>query len=307
LDVGISVPTNDNYNAHAEEGAGGGPYAGYMFTDNFGVQAQLHAAGQPPDKDNRGFKHENQWSSLLGFTVGPRFDIPMGNAVPYLTFQGGVFTGLSGRLSGTGAGMSAGGGLDYYLTHNFALSVFGRFNFADIEPRPAFLGPPVTGGAMQAAEDQGPTDINWVTAGLGVKYDFRTAPPPPPPPAPVARAPEPTPVVKRKIVLRSVHFDFDKSDIRPDAKPVLDEAVATLKEEGGVAVIVQGHTDSIGTEAYNQKLSERRAQSVRRYLVDHGIPADRIKAEGYGESQPVATNDSADGRAQNRRVELRVD
>ena len=113
--------------------------------------------------------------------------------------------------------------------------------------------------------------------------------------------------MKKKIVLRSVHFDFDKATIRPDAKPVLDEAVNTLKQdEGWQALIVEGHTDSIGSEKYNMKLSQRRANAVREYLVQHGISASRIRSEGFGESNPVASNDTADGRAQNRRVELHV-
>ena len=108
-------------------------------------------------------------------------------------------------------------------------------------------------------------------------------------------------------MLRSVHFDFDKSNIRPDAVPVLDEAVRILKEQGSVNVVVEGHTDGIGTEAYNLKLSRRRADAVRKYLVSHGIADRRIKTEGYGKSRPVASNDTEDGRAQNRRVELHVD
>jgi OOP family OmpA-OmpF porin len=85
------------------------------------------------------------------------------------------------------------------------------------------------------------------------------------------------------------------------------QGTETLKAEGGGAVIVEDHTDSVGTAAYNQKLSHRRADAVRRYLVKHGIPANRITTEGFGESRPVASNDTADDRAQNRRVELRVE
>jgi OOP family OmpA-OmpF porin len=114
-------------------------------------------------------------------------------------------------------------------------------------------------------------------------------------------------VVKKKIVLRSVHFDFNKYNIRPDAVPVLNEAVDILKEDGAVNVVVEGHTDSVGSVPYNQKLSERRANAVRTYLVDHGIGARRVSAVGYGKLRPVASNATADGRAQNRRVELHVD
>jgi len=146
------------------------------------------------------------------------------------------------------------------------------------------------------------------TFGLSLAYHFtagQEAPPPPPPP--VAQAPPPPPPpAKKKIVLRSVHFDFDKATLKPAAKPILDEAVQVLRHEGSVDIIVEGHTDSIGTEEYNLALSRRRADTVRTYLVNHGIARSRITAEGMGESKPVASNDTADGRAQNRRVELHV-
>jgi outer membrane protein OmpA-like peptidoglycan-associated protein len=123
----------------------------------------------------------------------------------------------------------------------------------------------------------------------------------------VAAAPPPTPApIKKKIVLRGVNFDFDKSNIRPDAVPILDEAAKTLKEYGDVTVSVDGYTDSIGTEEYNQRLSVRRANAVKEYLEKQGVAASRMTARGFGESNPVATNETAEGRAQNRRVELIV-
>jgi outer membrane protein OmpA-like peptidoglycan-associated protein len=111
---------------------------------------------------------------------------------------------------------------------------------------------------------------------------------------------------KKTIVLRGINFDFDKAVIKPEAEPVLDAAVDVLKENSDVHVRVGGHTDSVGTDEYNQKLSERRANAVRDYLVKHGIDASRLTAVGYGESQPVADNKTKDGRAQNRRVTLDV-
>ncbi len=136
------------------------------------------------------------------------------------------------------------------------------------------------------------------------------APPPPPPPAPEpepapAPAPAPPPQAVR-IVLRGVQFDLDKADIRPDAGVILDEAANQLSQSPGTSVSVGGHTDSTGSDAYNQALSERRAASVRDYLISRGVSAGRLSVAGYGESQPVADNATADGRALNRRVELRV-
>lgn len=138
-------------------------------------------------------------------------------------------------------------------------------------------------------------DIRWGT----VQYVFQAEEAPPP-------APPPPPAPKRRIVLRGVNFDYDKSNIRPDAQPILDEAVATLKAEPDIRVSVDGHTDSIGTGEYNMTLSERRSAAVADYLVRGGISRGRLTTEGFGESKPVASNMTEDGRAQNRRVELRI-
>jgi OOP family OmpA-OmpF porin len=131
------------------------------------------------------------------------------------------------------------------------------------------------------------------------------AAPPAPAPPPPRRSEEPAPMAE-KIVLRGVNFDFDKSNIRPDAAVILDEAVRILGTGSGPAVEVEGHTDWIGTDAYNQGLSERRANSVKNYLADHGVDASRLATVGRGESQPIASNETRDGRALNRRVELHV-
>ena len=109
-----------------------------------------------------------------------------------------------------------------------------------------------------------------------------------------------------KAVLRGVNFDFDKAEIRPDAAVILDEVVSILSGKSGVQVRVEGHTDSTGPEAYNQGLSERRADSVRKFLVEKGIDEARLTSVGFGESNPIATNDTREGRALNRRVELQV-
>jgi outer membrane protein OmpA-like peptidoglycan-associated protein len=122
-------------------------------------------------------------------------------------------------------------------------------------------------------------------------------PPPPPPPPP---APPP----KGKIVLRGVHFDFNKYNIRPGDAAVLDEAAATLKDNPNVVVDVNGYCDSIGGVEYNLGLSQKRATAVVDYLEKDGIPADKLVPHGYGKTNFVATNSTREGRAQNRRVEL---
>jgi len=115
--------------------------------------------------------------------------------------------------------------------------------------------------------------------------------------------PAPTPAPK-KLTLEGVNFDNDKATLRPDAYGILDKAAATLKEWGNAKVEVAGHTDSRSDDDYNQKLSQRRAETVRTYLIGKGVAADRLTAKGYGESSPVADNESEEGRFKNRRVEL---
>ncbi|TDR19308.1 OmpA family protein [Marinicella litoralis] len=106
------------------------------------------------------------------------------------------------------------------------------------------------------------------------------------------------------IELQGVHFDVDKATLKPTSIAILDAAVKTMGDHGTLVVEVAGHTDSTASEAYNQNLSERRAKVVYNYLVDHGIAADRMTWKGYGELSPIATNDTAEGRAKNRRTEL---
>jgi len=105
-------------------------------------------------------------------------------------------------------------------------------------------------------------------------------------------------------VLRGVHFDFNKYNIRPDAVPILDEAAEILSKHPDVTIDVNGYCDAIGTYRYNLKLSQRRAAAVARYLESKGIAASRLVTHGYGKTHFVATNKTAEGRAQNRRVEL---
>jgi outer membrane protein OmpA-like peptidoglycan-associated protein len=105
-------------------------------------------------------------------------------------------------------------------------------------------------------------------------------------------------------VLRGVHFDFDRARIRPDAMPILDEAADILKQHPNVNIDVNGYCDAIGGVAYNLRLSQRRADAVVGYLESKGIAGGRLTPHGYGKTDFVATNANAEGRAQNRRVEL---
>ncbi len=104
----------------------------------------------------------------------------------------------------------------------------------------------------------------------------------------------------------NVLFDFDKSAIKPDGVKILDRLIAFLKENAEKKVDLEGHTDSVGTEQYNQGLSERRTAAVKDYLTTRGIDSGRVSSKGFGETKPIADNKTAEGRAKNRRVEIKV-
>lgn len=125
-------------------------------------------------------------------------------------------------------------------------------------------------------------------------------------PAPVVPAPTPEPVPEKVTVSADAFFDFDKAVLKPAGRAKLDELAAYVKTIELEVIIAVGHTDSVGADAYNQGLSERRANAVKQYLVSQGIDANRVYAEGKGEKEPVATNKTREGRAQNRRVEIEV-
>ena len=119
------------------------------------------------------------------------------------------------------------------------------------------------------------------------------SPPPPPPP-------------KKEVSLKRVYFEFNKSTLTRQAKTALNETAKTLKENPEIKVELAGFTDGTGTEVYNKGLSDRRSKAVFDYLASKGISPSRMRAVGYGESNPVASNKTEEGRVKNRRVELRT-
>jgi OOP family OmpA-OmpF porin len=139
------------------------------------------------------------------------------------------------------------------------------------------------------------------------KPAMKPTPPPPPPVKPAAKpAAKPKPVAEKVTLAADVLFDFDKSVLKNEGKAKLDDLATKVNAINLEVVIAIGHTDSIGADAYNQKLSVRRAESVKAYLVSKGVAPNRIYTEGKGEKQPVASNKTKDGRQKNRRVEIEV-
>jgi len=188
-------------------------------------------------------------------------------------------------FAGVGAVGGGLGGYDYSRNHNDAAA--------------AGIG---VGGMLAGA-----------ALGYGVCALLREEPPPPPPkpaaepPPPPKPKPAPAPPdpCKGRIVLRGVTFAFDSDEITGASMATLDVAAETLRECPNVRTEVDGYTDSIGSETYNQALSLRRAESVKNYLMSHDVSPGRLEAKGFGESNPIADNSTEEGRAMNRRVELK--
>jgi OmpA-OmpF porin, OOP family len=165
--------------------------------------------------------------------------------------------------------------------------------------------PPSTTQYELAASGPGGTLYEYTT----VTVNPKPAPPPPPPMKAVAPPPPPMPApvapkAPERLTLH-INFDTNKADIRKTDVPELQKAIAFVRSNPGRKFAVVGYTDDRGSEKYNQKLSERRAQAVKKYLVDKGgVPAGEISASGKGEADPVGDNKTEKGRFENRRVEI---
>ncbi|NCV89195.1 MAG: OmpA family protein [Betaproteobacteria bacterium] len=128
-----------------------------------------------------------------------------------------------------------------------------------------------------------------------------------PAPAPAPAAPPPAAPMSEKVTFAAdTFFDFDKSVLKPAGKSMLDDLVGKIGMMSLEVVIAVGHTDSVGSNQYNQKLGARRAAAVKAYLVSKGVAANRIYTESKGETDPIASNKTAEGRSKNRRVEVEV-
>jgi OOP family OmpA-OmpF porin len=166
-------------------------------------------------------------------------------------------------------------------------------------------------------------DANWTPATAAPGCDGAIAAPAPaaapsaapaaapapsaaPAPAPKPAAPPPPPAATKVTYAADAFFDFNKSVLKPEGKAKLDDLAGKVKGINLEVIIAVGHTDSVGSDAYNQKLSVKRAEAVKAYLVSKGIEKNRVYTEGKGEKQPVADNKTKEGQAKNRRVEIEV-
>lgn len=237
--------------------------------------------------------HKKIKGSLTSLDAAYHFGAPGVGLRPYVS--AGVAHQSIGQADRGGRDRSTfanvGTGVKYYFTENFfaKASVDGMYNIdAD--------------------------EAEWM-AGVGVGLNFgggarqvaAVEPTPEPAPAPIVDTePEPAPEVVR--VELDVKFDFDKSRVREESYSDIKNLADFMQQYPQTTTVVEGHTDSVGTDQYNQRLSERRAEAVRNVLVnEYGVQGNRVNSVGYGESRPVADNSTEEGRQINRRVEAEVE
>jgi len=204
-------------------------------------------------------------------------------------------------------------GLRMQLTSRFSVRAEGTYNVGSIqEPRQETATPPFRHILRQWGAQIG-LSFGFGNKATGPVSDARPTPMPRPTPAPVlAVSVDTLPTVREeandaapvRVLLTTVHFSYDRAVLTPIAKQKIRAAADSLQAQQQIVVELVGHTDSRGTESYNQRLSELRARAVRDYMVSIGIAVNRLTSSGRGELEPIGDNKTAEGRAQNRRVEV---
>jgi outer membrane protein OmpA-like peptidoglycan-associated protein len=306
---------------------GGKVYAQYEFNDWFAVEGAYHNSSSlsgdlvnvPTGSTIPAGNYKIQFSgfsgALLGYLPIRSDNIRIYGKVGYYDFNDDLTRDGDVTTNGSESGLMAGGGVAIEITDRFGIRVDGDWFDADV-------------GDLWAVN-------------LGLEYFFGgtkkvepvAAPPPPPPPEPVVAPPPPPPPpadsdgdgvtddkdacpgtpagakvnaqgCEEQLTLRGVTFENNSAKLTPNSTLTLDSVADILKQRPNFVVEVRGHTDNTGPDEHNMKLSQKRADAVMEYLISRGVPADKLTATGYGETQPIASNDTADGREQNRRVTL---
>ena len=308
----VNYTFSDN-DRRADDGWGGGLALGKPITEHLNLELALTGS-------SLGYKAGSGNYELWGLGVDALYLLNRNaNFTPYGVLGiGALYTDIPGKHD-TGLMGNIGLGIMQRLTDNMSLRADARYR--------------MDGNATNAFNANHFGDA-IVSVGLNIALGQKAQPAPKPEPVaqpepapapvpaaePVAQPAPPAPEYKTEqaaqldkaqsgdtvVILEGVNFEFDSARLRPDALPILDEAVTVLDRRKDISVDVVGHTDSTGTTQYNQGLSERRAKAVYDYFVSKGIAADRLSSRGYGETKPAYSNATREGRAKNRRVELVV-
>jgi OOP family OmpA-OmpF porin len=277
---------------HVEDGYNPGASIGYFLTDDVSLNLTYDKTNHTRSNDGTG--HQKIKGDNFGLnaqyhfgTVGDALRPYVSGGVAHKSMTNVIADGHSGRDQSTF--LTAGAGVKYYFTDN----LFAR-----------------AGVEADYKLDNGKWDYA-PTVGLGVNFGGsggKVAPAPAPAPAPVAEPAPEAPVAEVVRVELDVKFDFDKAVVKTNSYGDIKNLADFMKQYPQTTTVVEGHTDSVGPDAYNQKLSERRANAVKQVLTNqYGVESNRVQSVGYGESRPVADNATEAGRAVNRRVEASVE
>jgi OOP family OmpA-OmpF porin len=286
-----------NYNdsvKHVEDGRTAGASLGYFLTDDVEVILGYGKTNYTRSNDGTGNQKINgDTGSLTGMyhfgTVGDAIRPYVSGGFAHQSMTNVLADGHSGRDSSTFA--TIGAGAKWYITNN----LYAR-----------------AGVDADYKLDNGKWDYA-PTIGLGVNFGGGNAPAPAPTPAPAPApvaeaAPEAAPAPEVVRVQLDVKFDFNKSVVKPNSYGDIKNLADFMKQYPQTTTTVAGHSDNVGPDAYNQKLSERRASAVKQVLVNqYGVGSSRVNSVGYGKTRPIADNKTEAGRAMNRRVEAEVE
>lgn len=298
IDLGLATPT-EKYRETAGYGAALTGHAGlrlFTLADTLSVGIEAVPQFLLLDLDHGVSTTGRKVQSLFSLTGAPVISLSDGILEASFSGGGGIYTHAAGVIEDHGPGWFVAGGLAYHLGRGNKLGLQVRRDEASLRP--------VKGPSRE--------ETTFLTTSLAFTRHFLPPPAAPPVVAPEPEeetfvAPEPPAPTARRLVLRGVQFEFDRSRLTDEARGVLDEAVGLLKDQPATSVVVEGHTDASGSDSYNQALSERRAAAVADYLAAEGVDRTRLRPVGKGEGQPVADNETEEGRRMNRRVELRPD
>jgi outer membrane protein OmpA-like peptidoglycan-associated protein len=325
-----AVPgTTRHLNGGTQASITGGGQAGYNYQiDNFvlGVEGDFRGGGPSTTTTAPGglanfptgsnFKASSDWNASIRGRLGYAWNqflfygtggVAFANAnlksnfAPSTTAGGAALPGSSTSASTTLMGPTYGGGIEYAVSP--AISVAGEYRYTDYGHDTVNLGSTATtgaGGAVATAPATGKIGLRENTVLLKVNYRFG-APLPPPPPMPAAMPAPPPPAAPRVFI---VFFDWDKDTITPEGQQIVQQAADAYKSGAPVQIQVTGYTDRSGSAAYNQRLSERRANNVAKAMTALGVPQNQMIVSGRGENDNRVPTAAGVREPQNRRVEI---
>jgi len=282
-------------------------FGGYEFNRYFALESgffDLGRFGFRADTAPPGSLHGE--SKIMGANLDAVVSLPIGERFSLFARGGGIYARSQDSFAGTG-GVAVLDSSFHRWYHDYKFGFGAQYDFTQ------FLGMRLEGERYRVDDGVGNRgDINLYSAGLILKFGRRESPPPPheavvePQPAPVAPPPPPPPppppVPRRVSFSADSLFDFGKDTVRPEGKGALNEFASHLHGDRFRVITVTGHTDRIGPREYNQALSSRRAESVKAYLVETGIPADKVIARGVDGEDPVTKPDECPGRERTPRL-----